>query len=125
MSIDYQSHVWKVFDDACNQPAPFDSHLWHVPRKENESFDRASLAIAPHRGILTHSMQLLNTSVPSNVNVRLIFGEKRKPSHPSARFRKSAGSATRRTKANGHFHHAKSLKKRIVEEENLIQAYDP
>ena len=44
-----------------------------------------------------------------NVKVRLIFGvrRKRKSSHQSAHFRKSTCRATRRIKANGHFHHAK------------------
>jgi len=75
------------------------------------------------------SMQSLNTSVPSNVKVRLIFGmrRQRKSSHPSARFRKSACSATTRTKSKRPFPSCKKSlkKKRIVEVENLIWNHDP
>jgi len=60
-------------------------------------------AIAPSLAELTHSMQSLNTSVPSNVEVRLSLwevGEEKvevQPPNPSARYRKRrANSWTRR-----------------------------
>jgi len=76
-------------------------------------------AIANPIAELTHSMQSLNTSVPFKCKVRLNLWdvEERKSSHPSARCRKGAGSATMKNrKARGHFRHAKSLKTRLGRE---------
>lgn len=64
-----------------------------LTRKENESFDRASLGNLPNPfAELTHSMQSLNTSVSFKCKVRLILWdvEERKSSHRSARCRKDA-----------------------------------
>jgi len=84
-------------------------------------------AIEPHIAELAHSMQSLNTSVSFKCKIRLNLWdvEERKSSRPSARYRKSAGSATKKNrKAKDHFRHAKSLKTRLVEKVSLDMIVD-
>jgi hypothetical protein len=93
-----------------------------LTRKENESFDRASPSHSYPIAELTHSMQSLNTSVSFKCKIRLSLWdvEERKSCHPSARFRKGAGSATKKNrKSEGHFRHAKS--KNEVGRENIVE----
>jgi hypothetical protein len=65
-------------------------------------------------------MQSLNTSVPSNVKVRLNLWdrEKRKSSHQSARCGKGAGSATRRIEKQEAIPIMQKKSKNEVREEN-------